>query len=230
MSSAAAREMQGKVARIIFDAGGLITSKTIDGAGHNLWSYTINGHEKSFHFAKTPPSRGKGIENTYARLRREIREVKALPPIEPVRPEPVEEERPEPLVAKLVKPTPPAPNKPSRKEMVKAFLSLPSLEAFMNKFGLGRQAAQTMILSSRGQSAQKLRKELNLARAEAARKARERKVERTRKPKLSKKEIDKRDRLIYVYCQFGLSFKDAAGLYNLTPERVRQIVRREESR
>ncbi len=232
MASAAAREMEGRVARIIFDAGGIITAKEIDGAGHNCWSYRINGRDRCFHFAKTPRAMSRGTKNTYARLRREIKETDALPPP----PAPVEappepkQQRPAPIIA-VTAPTPPSTTRLTtarRKSIAKRFLSLPSLAALMEEFGLERTQAQTLILSQRGQPAEKLRKELNQQRAEAAKRLRTNNVERKRKPRLSKRSLAKRNGLVYAYCKYGLSFKEAADLFKLTAERVRQIVRAKE--
>lgn len=225
MASAAARESEARIARIIYDAGGVITNKTMDGAGHNHWSYRINGRDRDFHFACKPNSRTRGLKNTYARLRREIRETVELPPLQPP---PVPEEA-APIVAPLIEPTPPKPRKITtarRKEMIKDYLSLPSLEAFMEKFGLQRQAAQTMLLSSRGQSAEKLRKELNVERAKAAKRIRDAQIaDNDRK---TKRRIDIRNRLIYTNCKYGLSSKDAAQVYNLPIKRIREIIKAEE--
>ena len=45
----------------------------------------------------------------------------------------------------------------------------------------------------------------------------------------NRKWIAKRNQLVYVYCKYGLTYAEAAGVFNLTKERIRQIVKQKEN-
>ena len=172
--SAAAREMEAKIARIICDAGGQLTQKGVDGAGHRMVCYEINGHGGEFHYASTPQGNGCGPKNTYSRLKREVGSLLQLPPIVIAPPAPVE--APQALSRGLAAPparaTPQKAAQPSRRDLIKRYLSLRSIQAVAEELGFERDKAQRLILSSRGDAASFLRRELDVERAEAARRLR----------------------------------------------------------
>lgn len=172
--SAAAREMEAKIARIICDAGGRLTQKGVDGAGHRMVCYEINGHGGEFHYASTPQGNGCGPKNTYSRLKREVGSLLQLPPIVIAPPAPVE--APQTLSREMGAPparaTPQKAARPSRSDLIKRYLSLRSIQAVAEELGFERDKAQRLILSSRGDAATLLRHELDAERAEAARRLR----------------------------------------------------------
>lgn len=172
--SAAAREMEAKIARIICDAGGRLTQKGVDGAGHRMICYEINGHGGEFHYAHTPQGNGCGPLNTYTRLRRDVRSILTLPPIVIASESP--KEAPQTLPGHLTAPparaTPQKAQQPTRSDLIKRYLSVRSIRAVAEELGFERDKAQRLILSSRGDAATLLRRELDAERAEAARRLR----------------------------------------------------------
>lgn len=172
--SAAAREMEAKIARIIYDAGGQLTQKGVDGAGHRMVCYEINGHGGEFHYASTPQGNGCGPKNTYSRLKREVGSLLQLPPIVITPPAPVEAAQTlsRDTEAPPARATPRKAPQPSRRDLIKRYLSLRSIQAVAEELGFERDKAQNLILSSRGDAASFLRRELDVERAEAARRLR----------------------------------------------------------
>lgn len=177
--SAAGRKLEVDVARTLVGAGGIITAKSVDGAGHQVIAYQLNDREQDFHYSTSTRLNGCGSRNTLARLRREIRELAALPPL----PSPIVEApqlsvmmpEPAPILAALPQATPPNTKrltKERRKEIAKRYLALPSFAALLGETGIERSKLQTLLLSHRGAPADKLRKELNQIKAEAARRLR----------------------------------------------------------
>lgn len=172
--SAAAREMEAKVARIIVDAGGQLLAKGTDGAGHRTVTYDINGHQAQFHYPSSPQANGCGPLNCYTRLRREVRNLKARKPVVIVPDKPVEalSEQKQSIEAVPPRPTPPSAQKasqPTRTDIIKSYLSLRSLKAVCEKLGMERDTVIRTILSSRADAASFLRREIDAERAEAAR-------------------------------------------------------------
>jgi len=239
-----AREREEVVTGEIEAAGGRIIDRYKDGATHNVVVYTLNGHEADFHYASTAGTYGCRMLNMRARLRRELAEVKARPPAvtRVVQTEPSKRD----WLAPVVRATPPKP-KVDRKEMVKSYLTMGSLQEFMDRYELDRVRAENLILSSRGQSAEKLRREINLEKAAAAKRAREgislaaERIEipatievigpasqpehhdkRTYATGVVKR---KRDRKIQIYCQYGVAPEEAAEIFNLSLQQIRRIIR-----
>lgn len=171
--SAAARDMEAKIVRIIYDAGGRLLEKGKDGAGHRTATYEINGHQSRFHYPSSPQANGCGHLNCYTRLRREIREIKSRIPVE-IAPEKPAEALPAPLRiigAPPARATPPAPqkaNKPDRKHVIKRYLSLRSLDLLCEELGMSRDAAIQTIMSSRADAATFLRREIDAKRSTAS--------------------------------------------------------------
>lgn len=175
--SAAAREMEAKIARIIVDAGGRLTEKGVDGAGHRMVCYEINGHGGEFHYASTPQGNGCGPLNTYTRLRRDVKGLLKLPKLEIVSEVPVQDAPAlaQNMAAPPARATPPNAEKasqPKRRDIIKRYLSLRSIGAVAAELKLDRDTIVQSILSSRADAATFLRHELHLERAEAARQLR----------------------------------------------------------
>lgn len=166
--SAKARQYEAELSRIVIDSGAKIVDRGMDGAGHRTLTVGMNGHRRLFHYPSTGRMCGHGILNTKARLRRILREI----------PDPLPAESPPPLAAAPTKPVPvpitPKPqettsamparrprrfSKEHRKEIAKRYLALPSLDALLKEFKLTRAIAETMLMSGRGQAADKLRAE-----------------------------------------------------------------------
>lgn len=179
--SAAAREMETKIVRIIYDAGGRLLEKGKDGAGHRTATYEINGHQSRFHYPSSPQANGCGHLNCYTRLRREIREIKSRIPIE------IASEKPsEALPASLriigappARATPPAPQKarkPDRKHVIKRYLSLRSIDLLCAELDIDRDTAIRTIMSSRADAATFLRREIDAKRSTASHARRPKKI------------------------------------------------------
>lgn len=219
-----ARERDAMVAREIHDAGGRITERGVDGAGHCVVYYEIAGRIGKFHYAKTSANSGCRLLNIRRSLRQDIAAIKSLPPLVP------DEKIPEVVVREslVIERPPPTPPKPklARKEMIKSYLTMGSLAEFMETYDLERTPAQNMLLSSRGQAADKLRRELNNERAAAAKQVRHSLPTKTGKiPTAVEREEIKRDNRIATYCKFGVTTEEAADMFNLSKSYVERIIR-----
>lgn len=237
----AARELEAKLAKMIFDHGALITHRGIDGAGHNVIKYQMGGEQRSIHYALTPRQGGRTAKNTITRLRRDLRElIKIVPPEQRHHEKP--KAKPELIQPEHV-PTPPKKRITAerKKEMLKAYLSMDSIEEFMQTYDLSLSAAQVMILGQKGQATEKYRKECARARMSqpcqqeaplrVAEPAAQEDEESQRKEYPSKgmthEQVRSRNRRIQVYCAYGLSRAEAAAMFDLSLSRVHQICQEE---
>lgn len=208
MASAAQRKIDGEVAKAIFDSGAKLIGKHVDGGGHMVVTFEIDGKTKDYHYAHSSKGNGRALMNTVSRLKRIIREVQALPrpqvaaPPVPAAPEPAHE-------AAIYIPAPPTPPKSDRlckarrKAIAKRYLTLPSLDALLAEFNITRCVAETLLRSSKGQAADKLKREQQAARMAAARLLRSvthtpEPVKPAPMPVLSRAERDRRIKHLYL--------------------------------
>lgn len=70
------KEFHALTARLVEEAGGVVSSRFIDGSGHNCVVIRLGEIERRFHYPKTGRNRGTSIPNTRARLRRLLSEMK----------------------------------------------------------------------------------------------------------------------------------------------------------
>lgn len=169
--SAAAREMETKIVRIIYDAGGRLLEKGKDGAGHRTVTYDINGNQSQFHYPSSPQANGRSAMNCYTRLRREIKELLKLPLVVE-NPQKAVVDTPAPshaIVAQPVRATPQKAPQPKRQDIIKRYLSLRSFRAVASEFGLDNEKVINIIRGANGDALSFLRRELDAERAEAAR-------------------------------------------------------------
>lgn len=229
-------ELDAKLAQAVHEAGGLVTYRGVTSGNHNVLKYDLgDGQDRQYFYAKTGKLNGRGIKNAVAQLRKQIRE--QLQTIDPAhRRGPVEKPvAAVPMVEKAVGATPPSSTKITaarRKEMLKRYLSMDSIEEFMEEFDLTRPAAEIMIRSQKGQATHKFEKEL--ARKRSANQAPQ--VLKAVEPPPGRyaargkrygtaEETAKRNHRIRTYCKFGLTVNEAASLFDLTPARVYQILK-----
>lgn len=210
MASAAQRQLDADIIKTIVAAGAKVVGKRVDGAGHMVVSFEHNGWPKDYHYAHSTQANGCARLNTVTRLRRIIREMPSEPPPRPQVAAPPVPGRPEPKHdAAIYMPAPATPpksdrlTKARRKEIAKRYLSLPSLDALLTEFSITRAVAETLLLSAKGQAADKLKREKQAARMTAARVLRE--VTKTPEPVvpapipvLSRRERDRRIKRLYM--------------------------------
>ena len=125
--------------------------------------------------------------------------------------------------------------------MLKAYLSMESIEEFMQTYDLSLSAAQTMIQGQKGHATEKYRKECARARmsepyqheapmrvTEPAPEASEETQRKTYPSKgMSHEQVRARNRKIQVYCYYGLSRVEVANMFGLSLSRVHQICQEE---
>lgn len=204
--------------RVLHAEGCRVLEKGRDGAGHQTVTFQANAQTIKFHFPNTGKMNGHTRRNVTARLRRMIREV---PPL-PEQPEPVEapQEAVEQLVVPITPPTPPIASKrltrDRRREIAKRYLALGSIEQTSEEFDLPETKLITVLMADSGEARRRVKIELNVRKAEAAK--------RLRLTTLPKAERDKR--IAKLYFSAGMTAKKVGAMFGIAASTVVRIARR----
>lgn len=180
--SAKARQYEAELSKIVLSHGARIVQRGKDGAGHNTITVGLNEHTRLFHFPSTSAG-GRNLLNSKARLKRILREIPApvergAVPVERIA-VPLAAAAPADQTPSLITPkSEPSPlatpqskrlTAERRKEIAKRYLALPSLDDLMKEFDLPRARAENLLMSQRGQAADKLKVEKQRQRQELRR-------------------------------------------------------------
>ena len=170
--SQAQRELERHITAEVIALGARPITKGYDGAGHQTITFECHGQQHIFHYPCTTTMNGHARKNIVADLRRRVR---AIPPPPPRPPEAAPPVSPSQIETRSVLPPPATPPRADRmthekrKEIAKRYLALPSVDALLEEYPMARAKLETLLLSQRGQAADKFKVERNKKRMEAAR-------------------------------------------------------------
>jgi len=239
--SAAAREYEARIARVVIDAGAQIIARGTDGSGHRTVTLRLRNHERTFHYPSTGTVRGCGLRNTQQRLKNLLKEIP-----EDTTPVSTLEELPAPVNSIIAAPrvsTPPNTRrltKGRRSAIVKHYQAASSIECTMTAFELSHTTVSSILLATAGNIRTKYERERHERRSSCPRTRDGQKTHSripatrakttpaaVKKPphKLTPAAEKKRASRICIYHHYGMTAGEISKLMTLPIREVREIVK-----